>query len=77
MSLKKIICDSSQKSEKGKTKIVNTNETTHRRISMLSGLFGVTNTQVLNNIVLSFFRDNEEEIKDRIAIKRNELDEMF
>ena len=77
MSLKKTICDTSFNTEKSKSKLINTNEATHSRIALLSDLFNVTQKQVVNNIMLAFFRDNEEEIKDRVLIKRNQLDEMF
>ena len=67
MSLKKTICDTSINDKKGKSKILNTNESTHTRISLLADLLGVTRGQILNSIILSFFRDHEEEIKDRIT----------
>ena len=77
MSLKKTICKKSPNITRSKNKILNTNEATHSRVSLLADLFDVNKSQVLNNIVHTFFIENEEEIKDRIAIKRNQLDQMF
>lgn len=77
MSLKRIICDTTLDNKKGKSKVLNTNEATHSRISLLSELFDVKKSQVVNNIIHSFFIENEEEIKDRIEIRRNHLDKMF
>ena len=75
MSLKKII--SKKILEKGDKKIINTDETTHTRISLLADLFDATKLQVIHNIVNEFCIDNEEEIKAKIEIKKKELDQIF
>jgi len=77
MSLKKIITEASKERSNKKFKNLRTQETTHKRIALLSELFNVTNTQVLENIVSDFFKIHEVEIKDRIVIRQDKLKDIF
>ena len=77
MSLKRILSKQVPESEKRDRKIVNTNSTTHDRISILADIFNVNKTQVVHNIVQEFIQNNEAEIKEQIEIKQNQLGSIF
>ncbi|EWH10562.1 hypothetical protein KLA_16552 [Cellulophaga geojensis KL-A] len=77
MSLKKTITAPITNNEKQGKKVVNISDATHARISLIADLFNVTKNQAISNIVLAFFKENEDEIKDRITIRKDQLDKMF
>ena len=77
MSLKEVLSKPIPKSEKNMNKVMYTSENIHSKINLLSELLGVTKYQALNNIITVFIKDNESEIKDLIALKRNQLDQLF
>ncbi|MCL5246535.1 hypothetical protein M4I21_11985 [Cellulophaga sp. 20_2_10] len=77
MSIKKTITAPITNNEKQGKKVVNISDATHARISLIADLFDVTRSQVISNIVLSFFKENEDEIKERMTIRKDQLDKMF
>lgn len=77
MSLKKILKTPISKEEKLSKKSLYTSERIHSRISMLAEIYGCTKSEILTNIIDDFFRNNEEEIKEGIIIRRNMIDNMF
>ena len=77
MSVKKIINSPIPENEKQAKKLINTSEITHARVSLLADIFGVSRNQAISNVLSNFFKENEIEIKERIAIKRSQLDNIF
>lgn len=77
MSLKRIINKPIPENEKREKRILNTNQLTHERVSLLADVFNVSKGQVINNIVLEFVREYEKEIKEYIALKNKQLDSIL
>lgn len=77
MSLKEILSKPIPKSKKNILKVVHTSEDIHAKVSLLSELLGITKSQALNNIITLFIKDNEDEIKDLITLKKEQLDQLF
>lgn len=77
MSLKEILSKPIPKSKKNILKVVHTTEDIHAKVSLLSELLGITKSQALNNIITLFIKDNEDEIKDLITLKKEQLDQLF
>ncbi len=76
MSLKKILTATLENEEK-LSKVLYSSESTHQKISLLANIFDTTKNQIVENIIRNFFSENNEEIKDRITLKKQQLDDIF
>lgn len=76
MSLKKILTATLENEEK-LSKVLYSSESTHQKISLLANIFDTPKNQIVENILRNFFSENNEEIKDRIILKKQQLDNIF